>query len=113
MKKFLELPTDENGKPTAYPAVQFTLDRRYIKNDGTLSDWEKDVQTVTWTSKEVEAAYEANSDNKLLEQCSPSRTWTTMPQRAPGGSTASGKSPRTGWAAMRSPLRQAMRTVPM
>ena len=68
VKKFLELPTDEKGKPTAYPAVQFTLDRRYIKNDGTLSDWEKDVQTVTWTSKEVKTAYEANSGNKLLEQ---------------------------------------------
>ena len=68
VKKFLELPTDEDGKPTAYPAVQFTLDRRYIKNDGTPSDWEKDVQTVTWTSEKVEAAYQANSGNKLLEQ---------------------------------------------
>lgn len=68
VKKFLELPTDEDGEPTAYPAVQFTLDRRYIKNDGTLSDWEKDVQTVTWTSKEVEAAYEPNSGSTLLEQ---------------------------------------------
>lgn len=65
VKKFLELPTDEKGTPTAYPAVQFTLDRRYIKNDGTLSDWEKDVQTVTWTSEEVEEAYK---DNTLLEQ---------------------------------------------
>ena len=68
VKKFLELPTDENGTPTAYPAVQFTLDRRYIKNDGTPSGWEEDVQTVTWTSKEVKAAYKANSGNKLLEQ---------------------------------------------
>lgn len=65
VKKFLELPTDENGEPTAYPAVQFTLDRRY---DGTLSDWEKDVQTVTWTSEEVKAAYKANSGSTLLEQ---------------------------------------------
>lgn len=68
VKKFLELPTDEDGKPTAYPAVQFTLDRRYIKNDGTPSDWEKDVQTVTWTSEKVKAAYEANSGSTLLEQ---------------------------------------------
>lgn len=68
VKKFLQLPTDEKGKPTAYPAVQFTLDRRYTQNNGDPSVWEKDVQTVTWTSKEVKAAYEANSGNKLLEQ---------------------------------------------
>ena len=83
VKKFLELPTDENGTPTAYPAVQFTLDRRYIKNDGTLSDWEKDVQTVTWTSEEVEAAYEANSGNKLLEQV---LTFENLDYYAPNGS---------------------------
>ncbi len=81
VKKFLELPTDEDGKPTAYPAVQFTLDRRYIKNDGTLSDWEKDVQTVTWTSKEVEAA--ANPGNKLLEQV---LTFENLDYYAPNGS---------------------------
>ncbi len=68
VKKFLELPTDENGEPTAYPAVQFTLDRRYIKNGGTPSGWEEDVQTVTWTSEKVKAAYEANSGSTLLEQ---------------------------------------------
>lgn len=83
VKKFLELPTDEKGTPTAYPAVQFTLDRRYIKNDGTLSDWEKDVQTVTWTSKEVKAAYEANPGNKLLEQV---LTFENLDYYAPNGS---------------------------
>lgn len=83
VKKFLELPTDENGTPTAYPAVQFTLDRRYIKNDGTLSDWEKDVQTVTWTSKEVKAAYEANSGSTLLEQV---LTFENLDYYAPNGS---------------------------
>lgn len=65
VKKFLQLPTDEDGDPTAYPAVQFTLDRRYTRNDGTTSDWEKDVQTVTWTSDQVKAAYK---DSTLLEQ---------------------------------------------
>lgn len=83
VKKFLELPTDEDGEPTAYPAVQFTLDRRYTKNDGTLSDWEKDVQTVTWTSEEVEAAYQANSGNKLLEQV---LTFENLDYYAPNGS---------------------------
>ena len=83
VKKFLELPTDEDGEPTAYPAVQFTLDRRYTKNDGTLSDWEKDVQTVTWTSEEVEAAYEPDSGNKLLEQV---LTFENLDYYAPNGS---------------------------
>ena len=83
VKKFLELPTDEKGKPTAYPAVQFTLDRRYIKNDGTLSDWEKDVQTVTWTSKDVKEAYEANPGSKLLEQV---LTFENLDYYAPNGS---------------------------
>lgn len=79
VKKFLELPTDEKGTPTAYPAVQFALDRRYIKNDGTLSDWEKDVQTVTWTSKEVEETYK---DNTLLEQV---LTFENLDYYAPNG----------------------------
>lgn len=83
VKKFLELPTDEKGTPTAYPAVQFTLDRRYIKNDGTPSGWEKDVQTVTWTSEEVKTAYEANSGNKLLEQV---LTFKNLDYYAPNGS---------------------------
>lgn len=83
VKKFLELPTDEKGTPTAYPAVQFTLDRRYIKNDGTLSDWEKDVQTVTWTSEEVKTAYEANSGSALLEQV---LTFENLDYYAPNGS---------------------------
>lgn len=84
VKKFLQLPTDEKGKPTAYPAVQFTLDRRYIKNDGsTLSDWEKDVQTVTWTSEEVKAAYEANPGSTLLEQV---LTFENLDYYAPNGS---------------------------
>lgn len=83
VKKFLELPTDENGTPTAYPAVQFTLDRRYIKNDGTPSGWEEDVQTVTWTSKDVKEAYEANPGSKLLEQV---LTFENLDYYAPNGS---------------------------
>lgn len=91
VKKFLDLPLD-NGTPIAYPAVQFALDRRYTRNDGDPSDWEKDVQTVTWTSADVKKAYEA-ARTRLppWKTFSPSRTWTTMPPTAPGGSTASGK----------------------
>ncbi len=80
VKKFLELPTDEDGDPTAYPAVQFTLDRRYTQNNGDPSVWEKDVQTVTWTSEEVEEAYK---DSTLLEQV---LTFENLDYYAPNGS---------------------------
>lgn len=82
VKKFLELPLD-NGTPTAYPAVQFTLDRRYTQNNGDPSVWEKDVQTVTWTSKDVKEAYEANPGSKLLEQV---LTFKNLDYYAPNGS---------------------------
>lgn len=80
VKKFLELPTDEDGEPTAYPAVQFTLDRRYTQNNGDPSVWEKDVQTVTWTSDQVEEAYK---DSTLLEQV---LTFENLDYYAPNGS---------------------------
>lgn len=80
VKKFLELPTDEDGDPTAYPAVQFTLDRRYTQNNGDPSVWEKDVQTVTWTSDQVEEAYK---DSTLLEQV---LTFENLDYYAPNGS---------------------------
>lgn len=80
VKKFLELPTDEKGKPTAYPAVQFTLDRRYTQNNGDPSVWEEDVQTVTWTSDQVEEAYK---DSTLLEQV---LTFENLDYYAPNGS---------------------------
>ncbi len=83
VKKFLELPLDNNSNPIAYPAVQFTLGRRYTRNNGSPSDWEKDVQTVTWTSKDVKAAYEANPGNKLLEQV---LTFENLDYYAPNGS---------------------------
>lgn len=79
VKKFLELPLD-NGTPIAYPAVQFALDRRYTQNNGDPSVWEEDVQTVTWTSEEVEEAYK---DNTLLEQV---LTFENLDYYAPNGS---------------------------
>lgn len=79
VKKFLELPLD-NGTPIAYPAVQFALDRRYTRNNGSPSDWEEEVQTVTWTSEEVEEAYK---DNTLLEQV---LTFENLDYYAPNGS---------------------------
>ena len=79
VKKFLDLPLD-NGTPIAYPAVQFTLDRRYTQDNGDPSVWEEDVQTVTWTSEEVEEAYK---DNTLLEQV---LTFENLDYYAPNGS---------------------------
>ena len=52
VKKILELPTDEEGDPIAYPAVRFHLYRTYTKNSGRTSEQEL-VQTITWSSQEV------------------------------------------------------------
>ena len=84
VKKFLELPTDEKGTPTAYPAVQFALDRRYTRNDGNTSDWEEEVQTVIWTSTDVKKAYEAAQDKTApLEEV---LTFENLDYYAPNGS---------------------------
>ena len=84
VKKFLELPTDEDGDPTAYPAVQFALDRRYTTNDGTPSDWEEEGQTVTWTSAEVQEACKAAQDKTApLENV---LTFKNLDYYAPNGS---------------------------
>ena len=83
VKKFLELPLD-NGTPIAYPAVQFALDRRYTRNDGTTSDWEEEVQTVTWTSAEVQEASKAAQDKTApLENV---LTFKNLDYYAPNGS---------------------------
>lgn len=55
VKKFLELPLDQNGKPTAYPAVKFELYRTYESNTVPQPEPEL-VETQIWTSKEVENA---------------------------------------------------------
>lgn len=54
-QKYLELPMGQKG-PLSYPAVKFEITRTYTDNEGKTSDPE-DVETVTWTSKEVEEAY--------------------------------------------------------
>lgn len=83
VKKFLELPLD-NGTPIAYPAVQFALDRRYTRNNGSPSDWEEEVQTVTWTSAEVQEASKAAQDKTApLENV---LTFKNLDYYAPNGS---------------------------
>lgn len=54
-QKYLELPMGQKG-PLSYPAVKFKITRTYTDNEGKTSDPE-DVETVTWTSDEVEEAY--------------------------------------------------------
>ena len=61
IKKFLYLPTGEDGKPEAYPAVKFELTRTYTTNDGKISEPEK-VGTKIWTSDEVKNAYNGESN---------------------------------------------------
>lgn len=62
VKKYLQLPVGTDGNPTAYPAVQFVLERRYTRSDRSLSPW-TECTTQTWSSQEVQAAYEANSNS--------------------------------------------------
>ena len=54
-QKYLELPMGQKG-PLSYPAVKFEITRTYTDNKGKNSEPE-DVETVTWTSDEVEEAY--------------------------------------------------------
>lgn len=54
-QKYLELPMGQKG-PLSYPAVKFEITRTYTDNEGKTSEPE-DVETVTWTSDEVEEAY--------------------------------------------------------
>jgi hypothetical protein len=63
-RKYLQLPTDENGNVVSFPASTFRLYRAYYSLDGVtggtlkLSDFEP-VDEATWSSAEVEAAYNA------------------------------------------------------
>ena len=66
IKKFLYLPMGEDGKPEAYPAVQFKLTRTYTTNAGETSTAET-VKTVTWSSAAVQDAYKKLSEEKQKE----------------------------------------------
>lgn len=61
-QKYLELPMGQKG-PLSYPAVKFEITRTYTDNEGKTSDPE-DVETVTWTSKEVEEAYTTSTGKR-------------------------------------------------
>ena len=61
VKKHLFLPDYGDGK--AFPSVRFELTRTYTKNDGAPSDPET-VGTYTWSSAEVQAAWEALSTDE-------------------------------------------------
>lgn len=81
VKKILELPTDEEGDPIAYPAVRFHLYRTYTKNSGEMSEQEL-VQTITWSSQEVQEAYQ-EQEQATVEK---TLTFEGLAQCAPNGS---------------------------
>lgn len=81
VKKILELPTDEEGDPIAYPAVRFHLYRTYTKNSGRTSEQEL-VQTITWSSQEVREAYQEQGQATVETTL----TFEGLAQYAPNGS---------------------------
>lgn len=81
VKKILELPTDEEGDPIAYPAVRFHLYRTYTKNSGETSEQEL-VQTITWSSQEVREAYQEQGQATVEKTL----TFEGLAQYAPNGS---------------------------
>ena len=81
VKKILELPTDEEGEPIAYPAVRFHLYRTYTKNSGEMSEQEL-VQTITWSSQEVREAYQEQGQATVETTL----TFEGLAQYAPNGS---------------------------
>ena len=81
VKKILELPTDGEGDPIAYPAVRFHLYRTYTKNSGEPSEQEL-VQTITWSSQDVREAYQ--TQGKLTVETT--LTFEGLARYAPNGS---------------------------
>ena len=81
VKKILELPTDEEDVPIAYPAVRFYLYRTYTKNSGRTSEQEL-VQTITWSSQEVQEAYQEQGQATVEKTL----TFEGLAQYAPNGS---------------------------
>ena len=81
VKKILELPTGEEDVPIAYPAVRFHLYRTYTKNSGEPSEQEL-VQTITWSSQEVQEAYQ-EQEQATVEK---TLTFEGLAQYAPNGS---------------------------
>ena len=82
VKKILKLPLGGDDLPIAYPAVRFHLYRVYIQNNGQPSAQEL-VRTATWSSEEVEAAYQQRGDSTTVETV---LSFTGLEQYAPNGS---------------------------
>ena len=82
VKKILELPLGGDDLPIAYPAVRFHLYRVYIQNNGQPSAQEL-VRTATWSSEEVETAYQQRGDSTTVETV---LSFTGLEQYAPNGS---------------------------
>ena len=84
VKKILELPLDESGRPEAYPAVTFELTRTYTTSNGQKSEPEV-ADRITWTSEEIRELYNS-SDEPGSMGVSKTFTFDDLDIYAPNGS---------------------------
>lgn len=61
VKKLLQMPSDIGDKTGGFPSVTFTLKRSYTGNDGETVQDTRFSRSLTWTSAEVESAYNSAS----------------------------------------------------
>ena len=61
VKKLLQMPSDIGDKTGGFPSVTFTLKRSYTGNNGETVKDTQFSKLLTWTSAEVESAYNSAS----------------------------------------------------
>lgn len=61
VKKLLQMPSDIGDKTGGFPSVTFTLKRSYTGNDGETVQDTRFSRSLTWSSAEVESAYNSPS----------------------------------------------------
>lgn len=71
VKKLLQMPSDIGDKTGGFPSVTFTLKRSYTGNDGETVQDTRFSRSLTWSSAEVESAY-----NSALSPDANPLSWT-------------------------------------
>lgn len=61
VKKLLQMPSDIGDKTGGFPSVTFTLKRSYTGNGGKIVQDRRFSKLLTWSSAEVESAYNSAS----------------------------------------------------
>ena len=61
VKKLLQMPSDIGDKTGGFPEINFTLKRSYTGNDGNTVQDTRFSKLLTWSSAEVESAYNSTS----------------------------------------------------